>query len=199
MKISKFNVKLILINITVLVIISSVFFLKYTANQESVPVITSDVIKESLMSISELSTIEYHYTNVGKFEEIKDFYGWEIPFTEKMFIVAYDGLIKAGLDLQSLKIQVKEKMINVTMPNAKIISHEMFEESIEVFDESSSVFNQIEITDFISFTKDNKQNAEREALSKGILENAQKRSESIIETYIKSIVPEEYKIVISKE
>ena len=37
----------------------------------------------------------YYYTNMGRFENQVDFYGWKVPFTTKSFIVSYDGVIKA--------------------------------------------------------------------------------------------------------
>ena len=64
-------------------------------HRDSTPVITSELLGQQLSSIRELSTVEYHYTNMGKFENQVDFYGWKVPFTTKSFIVAYDGLIKA--------------------------------------------------------------------------------------------------------
>ncbi|MFQ9072278.1 MAG: DUF4230 domain-containing protein [Faecalibacillus faecis] len=40
--------------------------------------------------------------------------------------------------------------LNITLPAAKILSHEIDEKSIEVYDESSNIFNQISINDYKS-------------------------------------------------
>lgn len=53
--------------------------------------ITSDLISGKLTEISEYATLEYYYTNIGKFEEQGDFYGRKIPLSTKSFIVTYDG------------------------------------------------------------------------------------------------------------
>jgi len=55
------------------------------------PDITSDQISGKLTEISEYATLEYYYTNIGKFEEQGDFYGRKIPLSTKSFIVTYDG------------------------------------------------------------------------------------------------------------
>ena len=64
--------------------------------------ITSHVLEQKLQEIGELATVEYHYTNMGKFENQLDFYGWAVPLTKKSFIVSYDGVIKAGVDISDL-------------------------------------------------------------------------------------------------
>ena len=61
--------------------------------------ITADLLDQQLREVSDLVTVEYRYTNMGKFENTLDFYGWEVPFTTKSFIVSYDGVIRAGVDL----------------------------------------------------------------------------------------------------
>lgn len=47
------------------------------------PVITSDLIGQQLEAVSELATVEYHYTNMGKFENQVDFYGWKVPLDQE--------------------------------------------------------------------------------------------------------------------
>ena len=199
MKLFKIKINSTTLLSTVILLVSILIFMQYNASRQERPIITSEVIKESLIEINELTTVEYHYTKVGKLEQSKELYGWEIPLTQKMFILSYDGLIKVGINLQNLGIKVNTNSIEITMPKAEILSHEIFEDSVEVFDESANIFNQIKIMDFISFTKDNKKTAEVEAIAKGILETTQERSGDIITTYIENIVPERYKVSIETE
>ena len=74
--------------------------------QEETPVITSDLLGERLRSAQELVTVAYYYTNMGRFENHVDFYGWKVPLTTKSFIVSYDGVIKAGVDLGGVEVEV---------------------------------------------------------------------------------------------
>ena len=166
-------------------------------HQESQPVITADLLGQQLRDIQELSTVEYHYTNMGRFENQKDFYGWKVPFTTKSFIVAYDGVIKAGVDLSEMKIEVSGKTITVTMPEAKVLSHEMDEESLEVYDETHNIFNPIEIEDYTQFTADQKESIEARALDNGLLTSAVQRAENTVRGLIEALPGmEEYTLTI---
>lgn len=166
-------------------------------HQESEPVITADLLGQQLRDIQELSTVEYHYTNMGRFENQKDFYGWKVPFTTKSFIVAYDGVIKAGVDLSEMKIEVSGKTITVTMPEAKVLSHEMDEESLEVYDETHNIFNPIEIEDYTQFTADQKESIEARTLDNGLLTSAAQRAENTVRGLIEALPGmEEYTLTI---
>ena len=50
-------------------------------HQPSQPEITTDLIGQQLADIQELATVEYFYTNMGRFENCLDFYGWAVPLT----------------------------------------------------------------------------------------------------------------------
>lgn len=160
--------------------------------------ITTDLISQRLSAVSELSTVEYHYTNMGKFENQADFYGWTVPFTKKSFIVSYDGTIKAGIDATAITSNVKDKKITVTLPEAKVLSHEIDEDSIEVFDETKNIFNQIEIEDYTGFCADQKSEIEQKAIENGLLTEAGNKSKKAVEDLLKLALdaPEEYEIVI---
>ena len=166
-------------------------------HQDSTPVITADLLGQELRDIQELSTVEYHYTNMGRFENQKDFYGWKVPFTTKSFIVAYDGVIKAGVDLSDLQCTVSGQNITITLSQAKILSHEMDEDSLEVYDETHNIFNPIEIEDYTTFTADQKASIENRAVENGLLTAAAQRAESSIRSLI-SLLPgaEEYTVTV---
>ena len=74
----------------------------FIGGKQSKPEITSDLITQQLRSASELTTLEYLYTNIGKFENNIDFNGWNIPLTTKEFVLSYDGVIKSVIDLEAL-------------------------------------------------------------------------------------------------
>ena len=176
-------------NIIIIVIIAVVFFLvgKLWPSGEEPTQMTSDLLSQQIQDFSELATVEYNYTNMGKFENQATFYGWKVPFTTKSFIISYDGKIKAGVDMTQVEVNVSKKKIKVTVPKAKILSHEIDEKSIEVFDETKNIFNQISITDYNQFAIDQKDKMEKSVKEKGLLEEAQKKVESTIKTFIKSL------------
>lgn len=179
-------------NMIVIILIAVVFFFvgKIWPSGESPTKVTSDLLSQQIQSISELATVEYSYTNMGKFENQATFYGWKVPFTTKSFIISYDGKIKAGIDMSLVEVKMNNEKIDIHIPKAKILTHEIDEKSIEVFDETHNIFNQISITDYNQFAIDQKENMEKKVLEKGLLEESQQKAESTIKTFIQSSYPD---------
>ena len=163
--------------------------------------VTSDIVKEQLVSVKELTTLKYRYTNVGSFENDNEFYGIKIPFTTKKFIISYDGEISAGIDLEKAKVDINDekKSINISLPQAKILSHQIDEDSLTIFDEKESIFNQLKIKDFSEFRKNEMKKTEQELLEKGFLEEASKKSkDAIIEILnINPLIKDEYTLKVN--
>lgn len=159
--------------------------------REQQPVITSDLLGQRLQAVQELVSVEYHYTNMGKFENQVDFYGWKVPFTTKRFLVSYDGLIKAGVDLSGATVEVDEvqKSVTITLPESRILSHEIPEDSIQVFDETRNIFNPITIEDYTGFTRDQKAEVEQRAIDEGLLTGASEKARDAVETLV-SLLPD---------
>ncbi|MEG0367510.1 MAG: DUF4230 domain-containing protein [Coprobacillus sp.] len=188
-------------NIITIVLVAAIFFFvgKLWPSGEDTKKITNDLLSQQIQSISELASVEYSYTNMGKFENQATFYGWKVPFTTKSFIVSYDGKIKAGVDMTKVIVKKDGKNINISVPSTKILSHEIDEKSIEVFDETQNIFNQISITDYHQFAIDQKDKMEASVKEKGLLTEAQEKVASVIKTFIQSSndLSDDYKINIT--
>ncbi len=184
----KIHINQTLKNIIAIVIIALVFFFvgKLWPSGEEPTKMTSDLLSQQIQNISELAVVEYNYTNMGKFENQATFYGWKVPFTTKSFIISYDGKIKVGIDMSLVEVKIKGKNISVFVPEAKILSHEIDEKSIEIFDETKNIFNQISITDYNQFAIDQKDKMETSVKEKGIIKEAQEKTEKVIPSFIKS-------------
>lgn len=163
--------------------------------------VTSDIVKEQLVSVKELTTLKYRYTNVASFENDNEFYGIKIPFTTKKFIISYDGEISAGIDLDKAKVDInyEKKSINISLPKAKILAHQIDEDSLTIFDEEESIFNQLKIKDFSEFRKNEMKKTEQELLEKGFLEEASNKSkDAIIEILnINPLIKDEYTVKVN--
>lgn len=189
--------KLIALAALLAAVVGAFFFGTVWGRRETPPEITADLIGQQLHDIQELAVVEYYYTNMGRFENQLDFYGWQVPFTTKRFIVSYDGVIRAGVDLSELSVMVSGSTISITLPPAKILSHEIPEESIEVFDETKNIFNPITIEDYTGFTADQQGQIEQKAVENGLLDRAQQKSQEAVENLL-AFIPgmEDYTLVI---
>lgn len=177
------KLKLFLISLLlVLIIAGSAYFIGVRKGKLSVkPTITSTLLEEQLQSVRELATIKYHYTNVGSFENQSEFYGIKIPLTFKKFIISYDGEITAGVVLDNSKITVTGNNINIDLPPAQILSHEIEEDSIKIFDEQASIFNPLKLDDYSTFRKDQMLEMEAKAIEKGVIIEAEKDAIKAVE------------------
>lgn len=154
------------------------------------------VLETRLTEISELAVVDYHYTNMAQFENGSDFYGVRLPFTTKRFILTYDGEIKAGIDLQRALVEVGENTVTVRLPAAEILSHEIDEDSVEIFDEKSSIFNPFTVEDFAAFQAEQKDAMEQRALDDGLLDTAAARARTNVRMLLVSAIPEEYTLTV---
>lgn len=161
-----------------------------------------ELITSEIRDIGELATIEYLYTDAGKFEDPAKLFGKEVPFsfTTKSFIAKWDGIIKAGVNVDEIEVEIDEfnKEIIVHIPEAEILSHEIDEESIQTLDEKNGLFNPIKVDDIREFDVINKEAMEQRAIDKGLLDKAYENAKTIIYKLIDTGVVEEleYSIII---
>lgn len=154
-----------------------------------------ELITSEIRDIGELATIEYLYTDAGKFEDPAKVFGKEIPFsfTTKSFIAKWDGIIKIGVNVDEITVEVRDynKEIVVHIPEAVILSHEIDEESIETLDEKNGLFNSIKVDDIREFDAISKEAMEQRAIENGLLDKAYENAKAIIYKLIDTGVVEE--------
>ena len=159
------------------------------------------VVQNQISAMSELATVTYTYTELGQYESSKDFYGVKLPFTTNGFILTYDGVIKAGIDMSKVQVEVEAgtggKLIKITLPEPEILSHEIDEDSVQIFDEKTSIFNPFTVTDYTEFYADQKEQVEKKALAKGLLTEARSQAEAVIRTALSPMLEEGDQVEIS--
>lgn len=161
--------------------------------------ITLDTLYSEIRDIGELATVEYLFTDAAKFSDSKKIKDWDIPFTEKSFVLKWDGVIKAGILVEEIQIEVleAEKKILVTLPQAQILSYSVDADSVEILDEKNNLLNEITVSDKLQFDADTEAAMRQRAIDNGILEKARENAERIIEKLLTAnpAVKENYTIV----
>ena len=163
---------------------------RWSAGRSETAKIDTVVLQNQLSEIRELATVTYAYTNMAQFESSNDFYGVKIPFTTK------SGTVKAGVDLDGAEVSVSGTTVTITLPEAEILSHEIDEDSMEVFDEKTSIFNPFTVEDFPSFQSDQKAAMEEKALSRGLLAEARAKAVSSVEQLFAAALPDTYTVTV---
>ena len=133
---------------------------------------------------------------MAEFENSKDFYGIKVPFTTKSFIITYDGTIKAGVDLDKAEVDVSGKKLPSLYLRLKSCPTEIDEDSLEIFDENTSIFNPLKVSDYNTFNKEQKAEMEKKATDKGLLTEAGKATDAI-DDFISQLGGDEYTITVN--
>lgn len=152
-----------------------------------------EIIEKELSSVSELATMEYWYTDAAKFTDVDKgkIFNHEIALgiTEKTFTMKWEGTIKAGVDVSQIKVKVEtvdesSGTITFIIPKAKILSHEIDEETCQVLNEKDGLFNPVTVDDDIELRKISKAAMETRIIENGILEKAQKQVELVLNKFL---------------
>jgi hypothetical protein len=158
------------------------------------------VLDSQIMKAGELVTVSYIYTEMGQYESSKEFYGTKLPLTTSRFMLTYDGVMKAGIDLGkvSVKADSMTKTVAVQVPQAEVLAHGMDENSVQIYDEKYSVFKKLTLENYTSFFADQERKVEAKAREKGILSAAQEEAEvqlrNLLEPVIRSCGGEDWKL-----
>lgn len=156
----------------------------------------SQTTKIGFENIGELATQSSYCTQVNVTDSSKKLFGASIPFTNSKYIYSYGVTIKAGYDFNEIVWEEKGKTIEIKLPEIKILSSEINQDSFKVYHEDESVFNQITLTENNEALVKLKEQAENEAIESGLFENARTNAETILTSFFGSVYDlNEYKIV----
>lgn len=131
--------------------------------------------------------MEVYYHNVAKFKkEAKKILLWK---KDKHFWIEYSGIVKVGIDVSLLNIVVNEDLVEITIPNVKVLDYKVDQESLSdesyIYAKDSAEISAEDETKALKFA----QIEMLKAASKdtGLLASAQKRAQKLLEEYINTI------------
>ena len=157
---------------------------KMSLLEEPTRSITSTGIGGTLEEISEVAVEQYSYSAVGRFEED----GWRalgfrVPLTGKHFLIAYDGVVKAGaknIEKSDVHIDDVARTVTITVFQAEILSNEIEPSSVVVYDQSFNPLNQVRVENYAEFLDGEEKRAEEKAKQNGLLDRAQQRVTDLV-------------------
>jgi hypothetical protein len=148
----------------------------------------STVILDRISKIKELATTKYYYSNIIAFKENKKIQDIKIPFTQKSFLIKYEGTIKAGVDIENIEIlENKKEKIKIKLSKPKILNHNIDEKNIYIYDEKNSLFNKLSIKDVFNEISKEKENIEKKLIEDGFLEEASKNTKLLLENILRDL------------
>ena len=158
----------------------------------------SRITKLGFKDMGELATQAAYCTMVEDTEAARDLFGVEIPFTQSRLIYSYDVIVRAGLDFEQIEWSVDEpnKVIEVKLPEIKVLNSELDTESFKLYLEDESIFRRISMEENNDSMIEMEENARRQAVGNGLLDEARANAEAILRSFFAGVYDlEKYEIV----
>lgn len=165
-------------------------------NKTEPQLVDTQELKSVLTRSSELTTAKLHLTCLSEFEDT----GVKI-LNRADFMFVYDVTVRAGIDMGKVAISDDNinKVIYISIPHATIQSANVDPATIKYYDEHFSLFNSNEKEDSDKAQKLAQDEAIKKAEKSGILEMADKQSETLITGILSNAIPDGYTIKIAKQ
>lgn len=187
-KINKNRVLLIFIIIGIIIGITLSLKLIFS---EKAPKDTSKVLN-TIEQVLELSTSKYNYSNIVTIKKDKSFKNIKIPFTEKSFIIKYNGVVKGGVNSKDVTIDsIKKDSITLNIAKCSIIDHYIDEENIFVYDVKNALFNRVETNEVIDELANSKKEYEKKIIKEGFMNDISGSVKKSLENSLKNLCYEE--------
>ena len=147
-------------------------------------------LKESqLQSVCELATLETYYHNTVRVDDKKQVLWWD---TKTQLWIEYSGIVKVGVDFSEVSMKVEGDVIQITIPEAKVLDYKVDEASLTedsylvgksgLFAPEISAEKQSDA--FAAAEEKIKETAEND---KALLLQARQRTETLLEEYARNI------------
>lgn len=141
-------------------------------------------------NISDLATVKAYYHNVAKVEKKK---GQGITHwfeVDRRYWIEYTGVVKIGIKMSEISIDVNENVVTVKMPKAEILSHHCENYNDDSIFKNEDGFNENKITDkeINSAIKDaDEKMLDKVKNNKSLFNRAEDGAEKLIKNYITQV------------
>lgn len=149
---------------------------------------SSRIVNLRMENIGELVTQAAYFTNVQVISDAREVFGVTVPFTQSKYVFSYDGVIRAGVNFAEIDycINSENRTITISVPKPYIMSTMIYEDSLEIYNESKNIFTPLTMNDLQESRQKLIEEAETQAVANGLLEEAAINARVIIESFFLS-------------
>lgn len=151
--------------------------------------VTKELSITQMQTICELATLKCYYHNVAKLTKEKEVLWWD---TSAELWIEYSGIVKLGVDIANLDMQVDGDQVTITMPKAEVLSCQVDQTSLN--EDSyyttreglgAEKINADDQTEAIKTAQENM--LENVQSDESLLQQAQQRAQELLEQYVKNV------------
>ena len=146
------------------------------------------LVNQQLSYCQELITMKFQYSDIVSLKK-------SMGFSKSYSIVKYNGIIRVGIeDLSQTDVKITKdgKEVRIKLPPVSILGNEITKQ--EVFDEKQSIFVPITTQEIFEEIENAKIQMEQDMIAEGLIEEAKKYTEKIIEQFLYSSGFEKVKV-----
>lgn len=164
-------------------------------NKQTVEV---ETVQDGLREMGFLITEEYYFTEMLTNRKVQSLGVLELGFTEESYTVSYEGYITAGIDFNGINVAADDsaKTVTVTLPPAVMKDTVIDPDSIRVYNEKHSIFNDFTEKERGDAMTKFKADVQAKAREKGIVEKAARNAELVIRNFVLGFLPPDYTVDI---
>lgn len=149
-----------------------------TYNPPDVHEVAPSTVFDRIVKQNELVTVSQKYAIVEKTKDTNTLFGFiTIPFTENSFWYRYEGMLKAGVNLENAIFELDDSTITVVLDEPYVVSNTPDMERSGVLEERNNVLNPIHIEDIDMFQRQCVAQSEEDAVEAGLLNEAKINAE----------------------
>ena len=148
----------------------------------------STKIMDTLSQVLDISTVKYNYSNIVEIKKDKSINNIKIPFTEKTFIIKYNGVINGGVKPEEIEIINNTKdEIDIEIKKCLILDLYIDDENIYVYDIKNSIFNKLDTQEVLDYISSIKKDYENKVINEGFLDEVKENTKVGLENILKEI------------
>lgn len=147
------------------------------------------IIFKELNEVAELAVYRYAYSNVIISKTKTEMMGIEIPLSENIKLIKYQGYLKSGTDFSKLRIHVDDttKAVEITAEKSEILENVVRTEKTVVEDIKGQIFSGYPSQLIIDEINRDKKAMEDQAVAGGFLEESDRRLTSLLDTLVRQM------------
>lgn len=143
---------------------------------------------DTISQVLDLNTVKYSYSNIVTVKKDKSINEIKIPFTEKSFIIKYNGVINGGIKPEDIKIlkNTNDKIL-IEIQKCRILNHYIDDKNIYVYDVKNSIFNELKVQEVLNDISKYKNEYENKLIKEGFMNEVKDNTKSSMENLLKNM------------
>lgn len=160
----------------------------------------ADSIREEVKKISRYTAYEFNYTQVIMFSDQNEFKGIKIPLTGNQFIATIDGKMNIGIDGEKVEFEEapdsegEVARVKLLVPHSEILDNYTIQESLEIYDETSNIFNPVKVSDYSELLVEAENKQEKKVREGDVLQKSDEAVKNLLISYFEALYGEEVEI-----